>query len=193
MQMRFTLQTRLTADDRWTAVEAPGFGVWTTSASGTSRYVYTKRVENLLAPGAYRVAIRFRWLAASGKTLNSVRAFSPSCRQPDPRANLLVRGISVEPTADPARRLYVVLVRNNGRAAADTSSLALTIGGEPQPVAVVPPLARRRGHARPGRGPALPGGQPARRRGGRRRRDRRARRGRQRVHAELPARGPLSS
>ena len=30
-----------------------------------SRYVYTKRVENLLAPGAYRVAVRFRWLDAS--------------------------------------------------------------------------------------------------------------------------------
>src|SRR5687767_6408803 len=55
MQMRFTLQARTPEETRWSAVAAPGFGTWVGSAAGTSRYVYTKRVENLLAPASYRV------------------------------------------------------------------------------------------------------------------------------------------
>ena len=63
MQMRFTLQARTPDTARWSAVAAPGFGTWVSSAPGTSRYVYTKRVESLLAPASYRVLLRFRWTA----------------------------------------------------------------------------------------------------------------------------------
>src|SRR5215210_4866163 len=48
MQMRFTLQAKTPERARWTAVQAPGFGPWVSSAPGTARYVYTKRVEGLL-------------------------------------------------------------------------------------------------------------------------------------------------
>ena len=140
MQMRFTLQTRLTAKDHWTAVAVPGFGVWTTSAAGRSRYVYTKTVEDLLPPASYRVQVRFRWLDADGHRIDSMRDSSPACKQPDPRPNLLIRGIGVEPAGQGARR-YVMLVRNNGRAPAGASSLTLTVGGAAQPDAVVPQLA----------------------------------------------------
>jgi hypothetical protein len=145
MQMRFTLQTRTDPTARWTTVAVPGFGVWTTSASGRSRYVYTKRVENLLAPASYRVSVRFRWLDADGDRIDSMRDTSPACKQPDPRPNLLVRGIGVEAAADAKSRRYVVLVRNNGHAAAGASSLSLTVGGEAQPDAVVPQLAAGEG------------------------------------------------
>jgi CARDB len=141
MQMRFTLQTRVTSLDRWTAVAVPGFDVWTTSAPGRSRYVYTKTVEDLLAPGSYRVSVRFRWLDAGGGRIGSMRDASPRCQQPDPRPNLRIRGIGVEAAADPGTRRYVVLVRNNGHATAGASSLTLTVAGEPQPDAVVPQLA----------------------------------------------------
>ena len=143
MQMRFKLQVRTPQRDRWTAVSAPGFGVWVTSASGTSRYVYTKRVENLVGPGSYRVQIRFRWLDAAGNRVATARANSRRCRQPDPRANLVVEDIGVEPAADPARSSYVVLVRNNGRTEAEPSSLSLRIGFQPPlraaPVAALAP------------------------------------------------------
>ncbi len=66
MQMRFTLQARTPDTTRWSAVAAPGFGTWVSSAPGTSRYVYTKRVEGLLAPASYRVQLRFRWLSDAG-------------------------------------------------------------------------------------------------------------------------------
>ena len=71
MQMRFTLQARTPDTVRWSAVTAPGFGSWVSSAAGTSRYVYTKRVESLLAPAAYRVLLRFRWTGPGGPSPSS--------------------------------------------------------------------------------------------------------------------------
>jgi hypothetical protein len=141
MQMRFTLQTRATRLDRWTAIAVPGFGVWTTSEPGRSRYVYTKTVEHLLAPASYRVSVRFRWLDADGARIGSMRDASPACKQPDPRPNLRVRGIGVEAAADAGTRRYVMLVRNNGHTTAGASSLTLTVAGVAQPDAVVPQLA----------------------------------------------------
>jgi hypothetical protein len=141
MQMRFKLQVRTPERDRWTAVAAPGFGGWLSSATGTSRYVYTRRVENLVAPAAYRVQIRFRWLDADGATIETARSSSRRCTQPDPRPNLVVRAIGVEPGATAARRSYVVLVRNSGRTEAAASSLALSVDGRELPATPVAALA----------------------------------------------------
>jgi hypothetical protein len=139
MQMRFKLQRRTAR--RWRTVSAPGFGEWLTSDPGTSRYVYTKRVENMVGPGYYRVQIRFRWLDEAGEPVLSSRASSRRCKQPDPRANLAVRDIGVERGMRADRRSYVVLVRNSGRSEAEPSSLALTVAGESLPAAPVPALA----------------------------------------------------
>src|SRR3954454_4050706 len=87
MQMRFTLQARTPDRARWSTVTAAGFGTWVSSAPGVGRYVYTKRVEGLLAPASYRVAVRFRWLDASGAGLQRTKAYCPVCRQPGPRGD----------------------------------------------------------------------------------------------------------
>ena len=129
MQLRFTLQVRAPDRQRYAPVAAPGFGVWQSAAPGTARYVYTKRVENLLPPGSYRVKLRFRWLDAAGRTVERARVFSRACRQPDPRPDLSVRSLGVQAAASPARRRYVAYVRNTGRSAADASSLELTVAG----------------------------------------------------------------
>lgn len=154
MQMRFTLQARASDRDRWRAVALPGFGTWLTSAAGTERYVYTKRVEDLLAPATYRVALRFRWLDAAGERIAGARAYSAGCRQPDPRANLVVDSIDVEPSGEPARRRYVVLVRNSGRATAGPTELTLTAGGAPAATVLVPQLPARTSTVVPVTGPA---------------------------------------
>ena len=141
MQMRFTLQASTPERRRWTRVDAPGFGTWVGSAPGTSRYLYTKRVLNLLAPASYRVQVRFRWLDASGVVVERVQRTSGSCSQPDPRADLVVRSVAVEASAsDPARRRYVAFVRNTGRTAAEPSLLSLTAGGVALPAARVAAL-----------------------------------------------------
>jgi hypothetical protein len=145
MQMRFALQARTPDRARWSTVSAPGFGTWLGSSPGTARYVYTKRVGNLLAPAAYRVTVHFRWLDAAGAVLATAHQSSPACRQPDPRPDLVVRSIGVEAAPSPARRRYVVLVRNTGRSHAAPTTLALSIGGEAQPDASVPDLAAGEG------------------------------------------------
>jgi len=129
MQMRFTLQSHAPDTTRWSAVAAPGFGTWVTSQPGTSRYVYTKRVEGLLAPSSYRVQLRFRWLSAGGRTLATARRNSAVCRQPDPRPNLIVSSLAVRPAARPGRYRYVAFVRNTGRSAAEASALRVAVGG----------------------------------------------------------------
>jgi CARDB len=123
MQARFRLQVR--GKRRWARVPAPGFDEWVTSDPGVARYVYGKRVEGLLAPGAYRVQVRFRWLDAEGHTIESERDNSGVCRQPDPRPNLTVIGLR------PTRAGYVAQVLNNGRSPAVDFTLALAVGGEP--------------------------------------------------------------
>lgn len=137
MQMRFTLQARTPDSSRWRSIAAPGFGTWVSSQSGTSRYVYTKRVEGLLAPASYRVQLRFRWLSAGGRTLASARRNSATCRQPDPRPNLVVSSLSVRPAARAGRSRYVAFVRNTGRSAAEESELRVALGGVALPFAPV--------------------------------------------------------
>src|SRR3954468_12185059 len=107
MQLRFNLQARTPDRTKYVTIAAPGFGSWVSADPGTSRYVYTKRVENLLAPASYRVKLRFRWLNPAGKVVQRAKAFSATCRQPDPRPDLAVRSIGVQSVADPARRRYV--------------------------------------------------------------------------------------
>jgi hypothetical protein len=129
MQLRYTLQVRTPERPRYVALSAPGFGAWLSASSGTSRYVYTKRVENLLAPASYRVKVRFRWLNAAGKVVQRAKVVSAACRQPDPRPNLSVRSLGVQPGSDGAHYRYVAFVRNTGRETADPSSLEVTVAG----------------------------------------------------------------
>jgi hypothetical protein len=138
MQMRFTLQASTPTRPAYRRVAAPGFGTWTTSEPGITRYVYTRRVENLVGPASYRVVVRFRWLDAAGEQFVRARRVSRVCRQPDNRPNLTVTGLSVEQTADPATRRYVAFVRNTGRRTSDPFELAI---GDLPPlvVAALPP------------------------------------------------------
>jgi CARDB protein len=133
MQMRFTLQAATPTRSSYRRVAAPGFGTWTTSDPGTTRYVYTRRVENLVGPASYRVVVRFRWLDAAGEQVARARRVSRVCRQPDNRPNLTIAGLSVEQTADPTARRYVAHVRNTGRRTAEPFELVI---GDLEPVIV---------------------------------------------------------
>jgi CARDB len=137
MQMRFTLQASTPTKPAYRRVAAPGFGTWTSADPGTTRYVYTRRVEHLVGPASYRVVVRFRWLDAAGEQIARARRVTKVCRQPDNRPNLTVEDLSIEPTGDPRTRRYVALVRNTGRGAADPFAVAV---GDLAPV-TVPALA----------------------------------------------------
>jgi CARDB protein len=127
MQMRFALQSRAPGAQRWAGVKGPGLGVWVTSKSGVVHYSFSKLIENLGAPASYRVIVRFRWLDASGHKIDDDQITSKVCQQPDLRPDLVAKRIDVERIGDPARRRYVVVVRNDGATAAGAFDVGLTL------------------------------------------------------------------
>jgi hypothetical protein len=141
MQMSFRLQVSTPDQPVWTRLSVPGFSAWVTSDPERTRYLYSKRVEALLAPAAYRVFTRFRWLDAKGAVLRSARAFSKPCRQPDPRADLRVIGLGFAPGAGGYDRRYDIALRNTGRSAAPASTVRLELASGAVLSAGVPPIA----------------------------------------------------
>lgn len=122
MQVRFTLQVEEDVLGSWRRLPAPGFDQWLTSDPGVSRYSYSKTVQNLAAPAAYRTVVRFRWLAGDGAVLARSRATSRTCRQPDMRPDLAVVRIDVVDGG------HAITLRNAGRSAAGAFAVALSVG-----------------------------------------------------------------
>ena len=133
LQVRFDLQER-TDGKTWRRVAAPGLGVWRSSTADIFRY--RKQVTNLQAPADYRAIVRFRWLTVTGKPLRQLSRRTAICRQPDPGADLAVQGMRLERAGDDRVR-YVVTVANDGRAAASSFDVLLTIGPTRQPAQTV--------------------------------------------------------
>jgi CARDB len=131
--MRFTLQVRAEGSLWWRGVPAPGLGRWVSSDPGVSRYVYTKRVENLAAPAGYRAVVRFRWLDERGRRLATDRAVSPACLQADLRPNLHPLDIQVQPGPSVAWATYAIPLANRGRSTVDAFELVLMVDGQALP------------------------------------------------------------
>jgi hypothetical protein len=135
LQIKFVLQARIEGEPGWTAVNAPGFGSWNTSAAGIGRYVYTKTVENLPAPARYRTQVHFRWVSAAGKTIKSARRYSRICRQGDLRPDLVPD--MVEPLADG----YALTIVNEGRTGASLFVVTAEVAGRVTEFAQIQELA----------------------------------------------------
>ena len=148
LQVKFVLQARTEEEPEWAAVAAPGFGTWNSSALGIGRYVYAKRVENLLAPATYRAKVHFRWLSATGSRLLRTRRTTRVCRQPDLRSDLLP--VRLERAGDG----WAILIENAGRTGANSFTVTVEAGGQIHPFGYVEALGPR-GELRL-QGPALP-------------------------------------
>ncbi len=130
MQMRFVLQSRSTPRQRWRGVPGPGLGRWVVSDAGVARYVYTKRVANLVAPAAYRMVVRFRWVDAAGHRVDEASDLSAVCNEPDLRPNLRPLSLDVAPAAEPGKAVYSVALVNRGRGPSEPFELALSADGQ---------------------------------------------------------------
>ncbi len=136
-QLRFSLQAR--AGGRWTTVPGERLGEWRTAEPGVRAYVFSKRVEGLAAPGAYRTVVQFRWLDEHGSVVHGARRVSAVCRQPDLRPDLAPAAVAVE--RDPAGGArYRVAVRNLGPVAAGSFEVAVEVVGAGRLVATAPQL-----------------------------------------------------
>lgn len=124
LQVRFVLQARTDDEPAWSTVAAPGLGTWNSSVPGIARYVFTKTVENLLAPASYRAQVHFRWLSPAGRTLLQARRRTKVCRQPDLRPDLVVDGLTRTPSG------YDASISNAGRTAAERFLVTIEIDGQ---------------------------------------------------------------
>jgi hypothetical protein len=153
LQVRFVLQARTEEEPEWTAVAAPGFGGWNSSTPGIGRYVYTKTVENLLAPADYRAQVHFRWLSAAGKTILRARRTSRVCRQPDLRPDLVPE--ELVRTYDG----YALTVANAGRGDAQSFIVTIEVQGAVHVLGYVETLRGREFVDVRGRAPACAPGE----------------------------------
>lgn len=126
LAMRFELLQRLPGGS-FKRVTLAKWGVWEkTSRKGVPGFIFTKRVEQLAAPAAYRARIDFRWSDAAGKVLRAAQLSSPICLQPDPRPDLVPRTLTGSAiNASTAR--YTLTVRNTGRG--DAPAFAVSVAG----------------------------------------------------------------
>lgn len=125
MEMRFDLYQRRAAGLGYAHVALPKWGQWERSSrSGASGFIFTKRVEQLVAPAVYRAVVRFRWYDADGDLVRTAKRASESCRQPDPRADLRVGDLRAAPDGS-----YLVDVHNEGRSDAGPFLVSLAVGG----------------------------------------------------------------
>ena len=138
MQMRFTLQASTPEAPKWRKVEVPDFSEWVTAPANVGKYTYDKTVQDLLAPASYRAVVDFRWRDRRGKTLRTERTISPVCRQPDARADLVMRNVRVEDGS------YVGVVFNRGREAAGPFAVEFLVDGTSLGTVVVTGSRRRR-------------------------------------------------
>jgi hypothetical protein len=142
MMMRFSLLQRLGPGPKGTfkKLSVPGWGSWEKSDPGRQGFVFTKRVEGLVAPAAYRAAITFRWLDAKGRVQRTTTRTTAACEQPDPRPDLVLGGLTAT-GVNPTTAAYTVSVDNEGHGDADPFAVTVTVGGDTSDPITLGPLA----------------------------------------------------
>ena len=133
MWMRFDLQDRIPPSTAFSSVTVPKWGKWEKSRARVPAFVFTRRVDGLAAPGAYRAVLRFRWYDAKGRLQHRARKVTAACNEPDLRPDLT--GALLGAVAGPllGEATYAVRVRNRGRGPAGAFDVVLAADGTPQP------------------------------------------------------------
>jgi uncharacterized repeat protein (TIGR01451 family) len=129
MQMRFLLMQRVGPGPKgaFRKVAVPGWGTWEKSDPGRNAFVFTKRIEALTAPAAYRVVVSFRWLDAKGHATRTTTRTSPACEVADPRPDLVLAGVEAVATGRDTAA-YTVAVSNEGHSDAVPFAVTVTVG-----------------------------------------------------------------
>jgi hypothetical protein len=127
MLMRFTLMERF-GDEKLHALTVPELKAWRSAKPGIKDFRYKQTVMSLQGGGEYRVAVDFRWLDAEGNLLRKSKRLSGACRQQGDLANLKV-GVPTALAGPEGTGVYVVPVRNDGKAIARDVSVELFVDG----------------------------------------------------------------
>ncbi len=123
MQMKFQLLRQTKSHPRFMAVHGHGLGSWISPTNPTlgqqagDVWIVNHPVVQLAAPATYKFRVMFRWIGAQGQALGTATQTSPACYQPELRADLLVRSLSVTPiTSGPSSGewAYTAVIANRG-------------------------------------------------------------------------------
>lgn len=123
MQMRFELMRRSKTGEPFRLVRGRLLGSWTSPPNPSlgqrpgDVWIVNHPVVDLPAPATYRFRVSFRWTNAAGQKLSTAVQTSPNCAQPELRADLLVRSLTVTP-AGSGRATYTAVITNRGVTAA---------------------------------------------------------------------------
>ena len=127
MQMRFTLIDRYGAGAE--EIDVPALDEWRRARPGVRSFGYEQRVAKLEKGGIYAVAVEFRWIGVSGKTIKSVRRSSQECRQDGALPNLGVTAITARPGQALGTQEYAIQIVNDGKVAARDVTVDLLVDG----------------------------------------------------------------
>jgi hypothetical protein len=123
MQMRFDLMRRTKPGAPFKVVRGHFLGSWLTPDNPTlgqrpgDVWIVNHPVVGLPAPATYRFRVGFRWIGSSGQQLSSAVQTSSTCYQPELRADLFVRSLTVTPLGS-GQSSYVAVIGNRGLSAA---------------------------------------------------------------------------
>ncbi|HJS94443.1 MAG TPA: CARDB domain-containing protein [Solirubrobacteraceae bacterium] len=123
MRMRFDLMRKTRAGGPFKVVRGHSLGSWLTPDNPTlgqrpgDVWIVNHPVVGLPAPATYRFRVSFRWYGSTGRQLLSAVQSSSTCWQPELRADLLVRSLTVTPLAS-GNAAYVATIANRGLTAA---------------------------------------------------------------------------
>jgi hypothetical protein len=127
MLMRFKLIDRYGEGSK--EIDLPALEEWRRARPGVRSFGYEQRVAKLETGGIYAVAVEFRWVGASGKTIKTARRTSQECRQDGALPNLAVTGVKALPGDALGTREYAVQIVNDGKVAARNVSVDLFVDG----------------------------------------------------------------
>ena len=145
MQMRFDLMRQTTTGGPFKLVRGKLLGSWISPQEPTlgqrpgDVWIVTHPVVDLLGPATYRFRVSFRWNDSGGQQLGGTAVeTSPNCYQPELRADLLVKSITVTPQSS-GQDAYVATIANRGQTATGPVEVDLAGAGPGAPVAATVP------------------------------------------------------
>jgi CARDB len=134
MQMRFDLMRQTKPGARFRLVPGRLLGSWISPDDPTlgqragDVWIVNHPVVDLAGPATYQFRVSFRWTGAGGQELQTAVQTSPDCYQPELRADLLARSLSVTPL-DSGRDTYTAVIANRGATGAGPVEVELAGAG----------------------------------------------------------------
>jgi hypothetical protein len=146
MALKFELERRAAHATMFRVLRGRNLGDWVHPADSTlgqlpgDQWMLRHNVVNLAGPAYYRFRVSFRWTGAGNRVLAERARLSPVCYQPEPRADLSVRSITVTPVGAGQDR-YVTVIHNGGATPAGPFTVQLNPPSASPQTSDVPSLA----------------------------------------------------